>query len=982
MIEENNIKLKDKFPEMIPVDKAPILGTLNGCGCNMYGNRDFDHETNTYVSTLCICLLFIPIIPLVAYRVSKAENGWYFIGKEPLSSFAKLWNNIIFMVAIIMCGVISWGMYTNSQSYKDSQTLKKAQEFEQAGKINRSVIFYTRLYLNSSEQKGAAEKALKNIYDLCKNKEAGKESLILLKSLIPVQNKTHGKLFPDMQEFVFKKAKKCLDKNPVLGLEYLKLARKLHSDKSKLAKLYQQMLEKCVADNPQNLDAVLQLANIYESENKFDKCEEILMPVKDKIASTEGANILGKIMLQKKNYEEAYKLLEPYVKAKRKEMFKAKDNYVKVLEQADKKALDRLNSNPDSKAYKELSRITNKSMQEKKVDEYILKQIKKNSRVKKALNKYLNAASFVPSAIDLGILQLERARTLESPEAKKKELEAAEQTFVSIASFASDSDEYKLSLGEIYYWLGKDADGSIQFENYLLSQKRNTKALFYVAEIYRRIGKTEKVYKLAKEIFDKKGVSSIDKDQAIFLLSQTCISAAERVSWLEKLDKKNQGMRVSLYSAKANLAINNGDDKKAQKYLKKSIAIYEKIPESATVLNNLSLVYSSLYKVTGNPEDFAKSVKMMLKAVELDPRDALLMLNAIDSLLKSSVIKVISGKVDLRKLKNMANSDILDYFYSDKIGKKALFKAIRETDSYKKAVEFNKHLYLLAPKNINVYFSGLELARYLDSQSQLKTVKDIEVMLKKSSPDISNLKSYTMDIYSGKKDEEMLKSLKGSLTKYRLLLKNLLPEKNSLCYSIVATIVARLERNLNKYEPRNNQDTILLLTENAFNNFPSAGTIEAYINALSYGILKKWTKTNADLKKISIKAKRCLDSYNLIAYIFVLKPEIAKKLASDPNLKKILQLLHKRYDMFSGNFSVQDWAVARLLEPKFASKIKDSIVKNKVRLIRYRISYDYFSYIVTAQLDEYLLKIMTGKTEDAKKVLQKVKAEHSPFFRF
>ena len=94
-----SIDIKDIFPEIKEIKSPPAMGTLNGFGFSCYGRRDYHPETNTYVITHVICALFIPIISLGAYRVQDCETGgWYFIGKEPLSSFAKFFS-----------GVPSWG---------------------------------------------------------------------------------------------------------------------------------------------------------------------------------------------------------------------------------------------------------------------------------------------------------------------------------------------------------------------------------------------------------------------------------------------------------------------------------------------------------------------------------------------------------------------------------------------------------------------------------------------------------------------------------------------------------------------------------------------------------------------------------------------------------------------------------------------------------------------------------------------------------
>jgi len=65
----------------------------------MYGSRDFDQETGTYVTSACLTVLFIPIFVIGSYRVADApaegwfsSGGWHVLGKVPLSPLAKGWN--------------------------------------------------------------------------------------------------------------------------------------------------------------------------------------------------------------------------------------------------------------------------------------------------------------------------------------------------------------------------------------------------------------------------------------------------------------------------------------------------------------------------------------------------------------------------------------------------------------------------------------------------------------------------------------------------------------------------------------------------------------------------------------------------------------------------------------------------------------------------------------------------------------------------
>ena len=67
--------LYNKFPRMRPLNGAPSLFTVNGIGVKVYGRRDYDAKTDTFVKTRCLCVFFIPVFALDAFRVADADGG-------------------------------------------------------------------------------------------------------------------------------------------------------------------------------------------------------------------------------------------------------------------------------------------------------------------------------------------------------------------------------------------------------------------------------------------------------------------------------------------------------------------------------------------------------------------------------------------------------------------------------------------------------------------------------------------------------------------------------------------------------------------------------------------------------------------------------------------------------------------------------------------------------------------------------------------
>ena len=74
------------------------------------------------------------------------------------------------------------------------------------------------------------------------------------------------------------------------------------------------------------------------------------------------------------------------------------------------------------------------------------------------------------------------------PAARKAELEAAEKTFLAIRGMAGDTDEYRLFLGQVYYWLGRLEEGRALFEELLAANERSYGTLMAVSSTLREVG--------------------------------------------------------------------------------------------------------------------------------------------------------------------------------------------------------------------------------------------------------------------------------------------------------------------------------------------------------------------------------------------------------------------------------------------------------------------------------------------------------------
>src|SRR6266850_1174348 len=163
--------LRLKFPELRPIKRTPVLYRINGIGFGLYGKRDFDEETRTYVKTYCFSLLFIPIFALGAYRVADAQRGWYFIGKQRLSSFAKSCNWGLLCLTLMFAAIMAEHAVTSSPDYRAAQELKRAGQILRAGNALRAAGIY-RDVANGQAHVEEGKRGLRQALEECLTNEA------------------------------------------------------------------------------------------------------------------------------------------------------------------------------------------------------------------------------------------------------------------------------------------------------------------------------------------------------------------------------------------------------------------------------------------------------------------------------------------------------------------------------------------------------------------------------------------------------------------------------------------------------------------------------------------------------------------------------------------------------------------------------------------------------------------------------------------
>ncbi|MEM9193571.1 MAG: hypothetical protein AAGF12_30635, partial [Myxococcota bacterium] len=116
-----------------PLSGAPNLFTLNGVGTMLYGQRGHSSD-GSYIATLFFTLVFIPVMPLTAYRVvSQGDGGYLFLAKEQLTKVQRWWRLSVPLMAVMGAVALSVGVWWASPERKASGAVADAVALEEQG---------------------------------------------------------------------------------------------------------------------------------------------------------------------------------------------------------------------------------------------------------------------------------------------------------------------------------------------------------------------------------------------------------------------------------------------------------------------------------------------------------------------------------------------------------------------------------------------------------------------------------------------------------------------------------------------------------------------------------------------------------------------------------------------------------------------------------------------------------------------------------
>ncbi|MDB5313975.1 MAG: hypothetical protein JWO38_8177 [Gemmataceae bacterium] len=962
--------LTARFPDLQPGRKPSSLGATNGFGTTLIGNRGHDPETDTYVATHWFTALFIPVIALGAYRVANAQGGgWYCLGKVPLSLAARGWNLFLLLALLGTIGGIAWHQHTKSPEYAAGRKLDEADEAAAAGQGGRAARLCREVMDTKTARADDASRKLVGLVEAPPGPPAEAAGVYAVAVDLHRENRCPVSDLLDRGQALA--AGHAAD-DPAAALALLEVIAPLAPDPAAELALRRQLLEKLAAKAPDDPEIASRLAVVYEEQGERDRCEKLLAPFEGRLGTLDGAAILGRIYAGRGQHDKAHALLAPFVAARLPALREAEQGMTAEIKAAQERIIDTLKTGSAPGFDYARHKRSTEAQQDAMIGEYVGGQIKNDPGLRAARQKLMAQRAVVGAVLDLGLVQLQRGQAKTDPAARKAELEAAERTFLSVRGIAGENDEYRLSLGQVYYWLGRPADGKKLFDELLKARGKSTDVLLLVAGTLREVGDSTEARRMAEEAYNKEPDPG-KKQRAARFRALLRVDTDDEILWLTRSNPDSPDIQASLAAARGQKAERDGKADEAVGHFRRAIDLYAGMPDGAATFNNSALAHFGLYHVTLDPEDLRKGLDKLDRAIALLPSDSILLFNGSTSVLSGVFRDVAGTEVDFRPLKSPPAWDVLPYLYHTPAERAAIADRFARHPGTVKARAYAEKLLVLAPKRDDSYSL---LAALSEQTRDLDGLKGVVARAEKAEIDLGDDRREYQDFLTGKSDKKKAEEARAAVTRATAALAAARPVGGRTFAVAVGRYVRAKTAGWVYGEPVD-ADELVKLAEEVHAATPSTGTETTLVTALAFRAHATLTREDAGYAVLADRTKRSF-STTLVYYVLAADGLHRARAAGNPDVKQLAALALESLRRDPAAASTGEWVLIRAVSPERAGAFAEKVKANEWRRVRYQLARVTAPFRPATALDEYWDLLLAGKGTEAKKVIADLAAKDIP----
>ncbi|MBL4632861.1 MAG: hypothetical protein JKY56_03260, partial [Kofleriaceae bacterium] len=398
----------------------------------------------------------------------------------------------------------------------------------------------------------------------------------------------------------------------------------------------------------------------------------------------------------------------------------------------------------------ELNALTDEDAQMKRFGEWVQERLASDKDVAVLRKSYEEYGDVVSMVLQQGMVKLELASKA-SGEERNVILAAAERSFLAIATEAAGAPQYHLNLGEVYYRLGKVAEGDKEFES-LLGQQDSQLTLM-VAQVYRGLGLRKRAKEAAEAVWELK--TQPFEAQAAQLMVLLSGELDDKETWLKRGDQKSESVQIGLLDVEAERALQDGRGKDADKLFAQIVKRY--LAQNSTGgLNNAALANMRRYTLTGKVEQLDSARSDMEKALRQSPNEPIVTHNLSSLANQHGGVQILSSwiKIEIARPSGSDTNAVLGYLLDGPL-RDTVLKKIQKNSSVRLSRSLAKQLQILSPQS---EYGWLSEANWMSWYEDAEALQALYGRLKPLLFDDSESQESAVKYLAGELDEELLSS--------------------------------------------------------------------------------------------------------------------------------------------------------------------------------------------------------------------------------
>jgi hypothetical protein len=721
------------------------------------------------------------------------------------------------------------------------------------------------------------------------------------------------------------------------------------------------------AAEPGDADVAIALASALEQAERLDEAKKLLLPIRAKLGDGEGARVLGLILAREGDWDGSHALLWPYVDGRLARLRSAEQAAEQAAQQLWDREIDLLKHKKGPADFYERYESASASEQQAMVQDYISGRMKTDPLLTRTQEAMERASAVVPVALELGIVALQRAQGTADPVARKARLEAAEKVFLAVGGVVGRTDEYRLSLGQVYYWLGRQAEGKKLFDAFVAAKNRSAEALLRVASNLRQLGAGPEARAMVEEAYSK-ARNDDERHQAAGFRAVMFKDVDDQIAWLGKADAGDARVKASLAKARGDRAFRDGRDDEAAREFRAAADALAALPRGTHTLNEGALAYYAIFQVTGDKQALDRCTDYFQQAADLQPKDTVLLFNAGATLLSAALGDVIGADIDLRALHGTGSIDLLGYLYKDEAGRAAVARRVASHPGVARAMGFLDKVTVLSPKEGRAFAMLHGVHRFTRNEPALRA---LEQRARAADLDTSDEVADVREFLAGTKEAERRATIAAAIKRQEPIAAAVRPKGGR---TAAVAIVGRVELMLGAdlFAGNGDMDRALALAEEAHALAPSVRTAGAVSTVHYYRAVKDLRRGDPAFDAYCGKYVRVTGLPTLVVVLLSEPGPFKQKVAAHPDVRAALAMARAESQAFADGYSAEDWAALKEADPAEAERAAASLRASAVRQASHALSALLRPANGAEALEGYWLMQARNKPAEAKAELRRV----------